>query len=232
MKGIRRRMTRLMVSRPRASVSGAKGPPRKTCATVSRTLAVKLGRSEPESMRIADYRIHSIAIADPPLRSSYGLHAPFALRTILELESEDGIVGISETHGGQANARVFEGLRPRIVGADAYRLCGVLTPLLDGLEPVAGVRRSDGVPGDRSQTRRVPGENPVDAGARAYSAIEMASLDLIGRSVGKPVCDLLGGRVRDEMPFSAYLFYKHAGGGGAGEPDEYGECLTPDAMVR
>lgn len=183
-------------------------------------------------MKIADFRIHSIAIADPPLRSSYGLHAPFALRTVLEIESDDGIVGISETHGGQANARVFEGLRPRIVGADPYRLCGILTPLLDGLEPVAGVRRSDGIPGDRSQTRRVPGENPVDAGARAYSAIEMACLDLIGRSVGTPICDLLGGRVRDEVPFSAYLFYKHAGGGGDGARDEYGECLTPAAMVR
>jgi glucarate dehydratase len=174
-------------------------------------------------MKIVDLRVHSIAIADPPLRSSYGLHAPMALRTILELESDDGIVGISEAHGGDANAEMFESLRPRIVGSDPYRLCGTLLPMVE----------TDGL-GDRSQTRRVPGENPLDAGARAYSAIEIACLDLIGRSVGKPACDLLGGRARDEVPFSAYLFYKHAGGGGAPEvrKDEYGECLTPDAIVR
>ncbi len=171
-------------------------------------------------MRIADYRVHSIAIGDPPLRSSYGLHAPFALRTIIEVESDDGIVGISEAHGGDANAAMFEALRPRVVGADPYRLCGSLMPMIGGDA------------GDRSQNWLVPGENPRDAGARLFSAIEIACLDLIGRAVGRPVCDLLGGRVRDEVPFSAYLFYKHAGGGGDGEPDEYGECLTPESMVR
>jgi glucarate dehydratase len=192
-------------------------------------------------VRIVDLRVHSIAIADPPLRSSYGLHAPFALRTILELESDDGIVGISETHGGESNARLFENLRAIVVGADPYRLCGALRSLINGdshLFARDGARKGDSPPGltagDRSQTHLVPGENPVDSGARGYSAIEIASLDLIGKSVGKAVCDLLGGRARDEVPFSAYLFYKHAGGGGASTTyaDEYGECLTPGAMVR
>jgi glucarate dehydratase len=178
-------------------------------------------------MRIADFRIHSIAIADPPLRSSYGRHAPYALRTILELESEDGVVGISETHGGDANAAMFGALRPRIVGADPYRLPAMLAgrPAMKGGTPTEAHD-------DRSQTYLVPGENPADAHARLFSAIEIACLDLIGKSVGQPVCDLLGGRVRDEVPFSAYLFYKHAGGGGDNRPDEYGECLTPESMVR
>jgi glucarate dehydratase len=174
-------------------------------------------------MKIVDLRVHPIAIADPPLRSSYGLHAPIALRTILELASDDHIVGISEAHGGAANAQMLEALRSRIIGSDPYRLCATLLPMVDG----------DGK-GDRSQTHRVPGENPLDATARAYSAIEIACLDLIGKSVGTPVCDLLGGRARDQVAFSAYLFYKHAGGGGASEPrkDEYGECLTPQTVVR
>jgi glucarate dehydratase len=176
------------------------------------------------SMRIADLRVHSIAIGDPPLRSSYGLHAPFALRTIIELESAAGVVGISEAHGGEANAKKFESLREKIVGADPWRLCGALLGMID----------ADGE-GDRSQTHRVPGENVSDADARAYSAIEIACLDLIGKSVGVPVCDLLGGRVRDEVPFSAYLFYKNAGPGGSPDEhrvDEYGECLTPETIVR
>ncbi len=182
------------------------------------------GKADRAAMRITDMRIHSIAIGDPPLRSSYGLHAPFALRTILELESAAGVVGISEAHGGDANARKFESLRGRIVGADSWRLSGSLLGLID----------AEGA-GDRSQTHRVPGENLSDADARAYSAIEIACLDLIGKSVGVPVCDLLGGRVCDAVPFSAYLFYKHAGAGGTagdGRVDEYGECLTPESIVR
>ena len=47
------------------------------------------------------------------------------------------------------------------------------------------------------------------------SAVEVASLDLLGKALGRPVCDLLGGRVRDETPFAAYLFYKYEGAGGA-----------------
>jgi len=179
------------------------------------------------NLRIADLRVHTIAIADPPLRSSYGRHAPYALRTILELEGDDGMVGISETHGGEAITRGFERLRSRVLGADPYRLAGLLMPMIEG-DP-------EGTSLDRSQTYRLPGENPLDAAARLYSALEIASLDLIGKSVGKPACDLIGGRVRDEVAFSAYPFYKHAGGGGEGadaRPDEYGEALTPEALVR
>jgi len=87
----------------------------------------------------------------------------------------------------------------------------------------------------RSQTYLVPGENPLDATTRTYAAIETACLDLIGRSVGKPACDLIGGRVRDKVPFSAYAFFKHQGGGGAGtdaRADEYGEVMTPAALAR
>jgi glucarate dehydratase len=176
-------------------------------------------------MRITGLRIHPIAIADPPLRSSYGLHAPYALRTIIELESSHGIIGISETYGGDAQVQQIEALRSQIIGANPYRLTGFLAPMVEG----------QGAGDARSQTYLVPGENPLDATTRTFAAIEVACLDLIGKSVGQPVCDLIGGRVRNEVPFSAYPFYKHAGGGGEGadaRADEYGEALSPEALVR
>ncbi len=176
-------------------------------------------------MRITDLRIHSLAISDPPLRSSYGLHAPYALRTIVELESNEGVIGITETYGGDAQVRQLEALRGQIIGANPYKLTGFLSPMIEG----------QGGGDARSQTYHVPGENPLDATTRTFAAIEVACLDLIGKTVGQPVCDLIGGRVRDEVPFSAYPFYKHAGGGGEGEDaraDEYGEALTPEALVK
>ncbi|MCY4188427.1 MAG: hypothetical protein OXD30_08085 [Bryobacterales bacterium] len=175
-------------------------------------------------MKITALRVHSIAIADPPLRSSYGLHAPYALRNILELESEDGLVGIAETYGGDGPADALRAIAPDVVGKDAYRLTGDLLDVAEG----------EGAGAARSHVMSTPGENPLDAGPRTYSAVETACLDLIGRSVGVPVCDLLGGRVRDEVPFSAYAFYKHGGGGGEGadeREDKYGECLTPESIV-
>ena len=162
-------------------------------------------------MRISDFRIHSIAMADPPLRSSYGLHQPYALRNVIELVSDDGVIGIAETYGGDQPAGALEAIRGKVIGTCPYRLTGDLSPMVEG--GAIGL--------ERSQTYNVPGENPLDADARTYSAIETACLDLIGKTVGKPVCDLIGGRVRDKVPFSAYPFYKHAGGGGEG--DETGE---------
>ena len=53
-------------------------------------------------MKIVEYKITPIAFGDPPLRSAFGLHAPYALRTIVEVVSDDGIAGASETHGGAA----------------------------------------------------------------------------------------------------------------------------------
>jgi glucarate dehydratase len=176
-------------------------------------------------MKIIDMRVHSIAIADPPLRSSYGLHAPYALRTILEIESEDDIIGITETYGGEVPARALEAIREKVVGKNPYRLTGLLSSMVEG--------EGSGI--DRSQTYLVPGENPLDQTTRTYAAIEVACLDLIGKSVGQPVCDLIGGRVRDRVAFSAYPFFKHAGGGGEGDDlreDEYGEVMTPEALVR
>ncbi|MHC4534977.1 MAG: enolase C-terminal domain-like protein [Planctomycetota bacterium] len=176
-------------------------------------------------MKIIDMRVHSIAIADPPLRSSYGLHAPYALRTILEIESEDGKIGISETYGGEVPARTLEAVRQKVIGQNPYRLTGLLSSMVEG--------EGSGI--DRSQTYLVPGENPLDQTTRTYAVIEVACLDLIGKSVGQPVCDLIGGRVRDRVAFSAYPFFKHAGGGGEGDDlrqDEYGEVMTPDALVR
>jgi glucarate dehydratase len=175
-------------------------------------------------MRITQLRIHPIAIADPPLRSSYGLHAPYALRTIVELETTDGLTGVSEAHGGDNSIAALRAIEPLVLGRDPFQLSALWRSLEDGAQA-----------GDASQTWLLPGENPRDSKARAYAAVEAACLDIIGKGVGKPVCDLLGGRTRDAAPFSAYLFYKHAGGGGSGDDireDEYGEALSPEPIVR
>jgi len=188
-------------------------------------------------MRITGMRLTPVAIADPPLRSSYGLHSPYALRTVVELESEDGITGISETHGGERILGDFERIRPYVVGRDAFDLARVYQDIENQLAPSPaplplGTGRSLA---DRTQTFVLPGENRMDVPLRVYSAIEVAALDLIGKSVGIPISELLGGRARDEVPFSAYLFYKHSGGGGEGidvREDHWGEAMSPDQLVN
>ena len=175
-------------------------------------------------MRVSSVSVYPLAAADPPIRSSYGLHAPYALRALLRLKTTDGIEGVAETHGGEATVAALEALGGRLEGMNPFQLA----PLWRTLSEEA---RS----GDRSQTWLVPGENPHDLQTRIFGAVEAACLDIAGKAVRLPACDLLGGRARDAAPFSAYLFYKHAGGGGSEgdeREDEYGECLTPESMVR
>jgi glucarate dehydratase len=66
----------------------------------------------------------------------------------------------------------------------------------------------------------------------AYGAIETALFDLVGKRTGQPVHALLGGKVRDEVEYSGYLFYKYADS----DPDTAAvtpqEVLSPEAMVE
>ena len=57
-------------------------------------------------------------------------------------------------------------------------------------------------------------------------ALDHACLDIMGKAVGRPVCDMLGGRVRDEVEFASYLFFKF------GAEDAYGEVLGAEALLE
>jgi glucarate dehydratase len=81
----------------------------------------------------------------------------------------------------------------------------------------------------------------------AWAGIELACLDAAGKATGRRLCELLGGPVRDEVEFAAYLFYRYAadhpklladrrivdGRGKADKAlDDWGEVRTPEAMVK
>jgi glucarate dehydratase len=153
-------------------------------------------------MYITEYRVTPIAFGDPPLHAASGLHAPYALRTIVEVVSDEGITGVGETHGGADTARDLEAVRDLVIGRDPFQLAA----LEQAIWPNAGGRS------ETTDITRVVGG--LKWPPRTYGAVEVACLDLIGKTLGRPVCDLLGGRVRDRVDFSAYLFYKQRGAGG------------------
>ncbi len=182
-------------------------------------------------MRITDLHITPIAIADPPLLNAAGLHAPYALRVIVEVVSDDNIYGLGELPGGADAVADLEAIREFVIRRDPFNL----NSLAHVLDEKFGGRAS----GDASKMRTTIYSRRA---ARAFAAIEVACLDLVGKAIGRPVCDLLGGRVRDRVPFSAYLFYKYRGAGGAlgfdVDPRATGwaaarqaEALTPTGLV-
>lgn len=148
---------------------------------------------------ISDVHITPIAVTDPPLLNAAGMHAPYALRTIVELVTEDGISGISEIPG---SAQIDEALKlagDLIMGRDPFQV----NLIRDELSQQFGSDQGRGdAPWDQRKLVHV------------FSAVEVACLDIIGKVVNRPVCDLLGGKRRERVPYAAYLFYKKEGAGG------------------
>ena len=181
-------------------------------------------------MLITDMKVTPIAVADPPLLNAAGLHAPYALRIILELITEDQIYGLGEVPGNDKTLKALESARQVVIGKDPFQLNYIQSSLVDHFGP------------EGSETR---GENPWDQRrlVHVFSAIEVACFDVMGKVTGRPVVDLLGGRVRDQVSFSAYLFYKYEGAGGDlafdTDPNAIGwakarqaEAIDPQGIVR
>jgi glucarate dehydratase len=152
--------------------------------------------------KIKEFHITPIAVVDPPLLNAAGLHAPYALRTVVELVTDDNISGISEIPGNIAIDIALEKSKSLIIGQDPFQLNQIRDILSANFDTEDTIKRGD-TPWDQRTIVHI------------FSAIEVACLDIIGKIINRPVVDLLGGRRRESVPFSAYLFYKYEGAGGA-----------------
>lgn len=170
---------------------------------------------------ITGARITPVAFVDPPLLNTVGVHQPYALRAIIQLDTDSGVVGLGETYADTAHLARLDAAAEAIAGLDVFDLNGIRRAV-DTVLASLSVTGGDGVAG------MITTASTTD---RVFSPFEVACLDVQGKVLGRPVSDLLGGKVRDSVPFSAYLFYKWAAHPGQ-EPDEWGEAIDPDGLVR
>lgn len=171
-------------------------------------------------MKIREAVLTPIAFADAPLLNAMGVHQPFALRSVLRLVCDDGVVGLGESYGDLGFLDQARKVVPLLAGHDVFDLPGLRRKVAEAL---GGAVFTDehGLTGGFSAGKTL---------ASVYSLFEVAALDAQGHYLGRPVADLLGGKARDEVEFSAYLFYKYGAHLGA-EEDSWGEVTTPEALV-
>ncbi|WP_330257214.1 glucarate dehydratase [Nocardia sp. NBC_00565] len=174
---------------------------------------------------ITDVRLTPILIADAPLLNVGGVHQPYTPRLIVEIETDSGAHGLGETYGDRVYLDRAADLAPQLIGMpvasiNAIRLLGTNTDAqLLIANPIAGGLRGT------LTTDKVR--------LSVISAFETAALDAHGRELGLPVHALLGGKVRDRVDYSGYLFYKWAEHPVPDAPsDEWGEVVDPDGVVR
>ncbi|MBL1067502.1 glucarate dehydratase family protein [Streptomyces sp. 7-21] len=171
-------------------------------------------------MHIREIHLTPVAFRDPPLLNATGVHEPWALRTIVEVVSDEGISGLGETYGDASHLRLLQDAAREVTGVSVYALN----------ELYARVAASVGTGVFTDQhglTGAGTNQKTVDA---VFAAFETACLDIRGKAEGVRVADLLGGPVREAVPYSAYLFYKweaHPDG----EPDRFGAALDPEGIV-
>jgi glucarate dehydratase len=123
---------------------------------------------------------------EAPLLHSNGAHWGRFVRTIVEVETADGYVGLGEMGGGGEDAaRQFAALADYLHGHDVFRLEALRFAICN---PTASLYNN------RTQL---------------HAAIEFACLDIMGQKLGVPVHALLGGKLRDEVEFASYLFFRY-----------------------
>ncbi|MYR07807.1 glucarate dehydratase [Gordonia sp. SID5947] len=172
------------------------------------------------SSTITRVTVTPVAFVDPPLLNTVGVHQPYALRAIIQIETGDGLRGLGETYADTAHITRMEAAAEALVGLDVFALNRIRT-VIDERIATLTVTGGDGVAG------MITTASTTD---RVFSPFEVACLDIQGKVVGRPVSDLLGGAVRDRVPFSAYLFYKWAGHPGAAN-DSWGEAIDPAGLI-
>ena len=122
---------------------------------------------------------------EAPLRHSNGTHWGRFVRTIVEIETSDGYVGLGEMGGGGEEAtRAFAALESYLRGHDVFRLEAMRLAICN---PTASLYNN------RTQL---------------HAALEFACLDVMGQKLGVPVHALLGGKLRDTVEFASYLFFR------------------------
>lgn len=173
--------------------------------------------------RIENVAVTPVAFRDPPLLNAAGVHEPWCLRSIIEVTVEGGIIGLGETYGDDGVRRCLEAAAPALVGLDVADLAGIERVA----QQACGVTR---ISASEASTRT--GQDMLVA--RVFGAFEVAATDALARHLGVAVTTLLGGQVRESIPFAAYLFYKFERH--RFDPtmpaDPWGAALTPEGIVE
>jgi glucarate dehydratase len=153
-------------------------------------------------MKITDLRATTVTVPlEAPLRHANGCHWGRFVRTIVEVETDEGLIGLGEMGGGGESAEIsFRALKSYLVGHDPARLEELKFLIAN---PTASLYNN------RTQM---------------LAAIEFACLDILGQKWGVPVSDILGGRLRERVPFASYLFFRY--------PGEAGEVRTVEQLVE
>lgn len=148
-------------------------------------------------MHITEIRATPINI---PLDLAYfwsvGVNRGFS-KTVIQVFTDDGIVGLGETPAAGHAHLIDEALAPLLIGMDPFDLAACERRCLTEWRSARNIGN--------------------DTLTRAFGGIEIALWDIKAKRAGVPLSRLLGGAVREEVAFSEYFSYRLSAGDHVGE---------------
>jgi glucarate dehydratase len=138
-------------------------------------------------MRISDIKATTVTVPlEAPLRHAAGVHWGRFVRTIVQVFTDEGLVGLGEMGGGGESAEAaIESMKQYLLGHDPFQLEALRWKIMN---PTASLYNN------RTQI---------------HAALEFACIDIMGKATGKRACDLFGGALRERVPFASYLFFRY-----------------------
>ena len=124
-----------------------------------------------------------------PLRWSFGVE-PGLTRVIVEVLTDEGLVGLGESNGGGDLASTIADCQPLFVGLDPLEVGRIAKRF--------AIYRLTSEQGARAILLKMAG-----------AAIEMACWDLVGKILNKRCGNLWGGLEKEEVEVAAYVFYRY-----------------------
>ncbi|MFE2012694.1 glucarate dehydratase family protein [Streptomyces sp. NPDC059491] len=177
---------------------------------------------------VDEVRLTPILISDPPLLNVQGVHQPFTPRLVVEVVTADGVSGLGETYGDGVYLDAARPLAEALPGRSVTDVNGLFA-LAAAVGPASP---TDGTPDEGVDAGGLRGVRSADKlRLSVVSAFETACLDALGKTLGLPVHALLGGKVRDTVEYSAYLFHRWDAHPGAAPADDWGAALDPAGVV-
>ncbi|MFD1319031.1 enolase C-terminal domain-like protein [Loigolactobacillus zhaoyuanensis] len=149
--------------------------------------------------KITAMKVYPVAGYDSMLLTLSGAHYPYFTRNIVVLTDDSGQMGIGEIHGGDSITKSLESYKPLIIGQKITEYRRILNDIRQ-----KGWREKN----DSGQGLQQLNLANLKYVVHAEAAIECALLDLYGKFVNLPMCDIIGdGRQRDKVEMLGYLFY-------------------------
>ncbi|EIN0521640.1 glucarate dehydratase [Escherichia coli] len=144
---------------------------------------------------ITDMKVIPVAGHDSMLLNIGGAHNAYFTRNIVVLTDNAGHTGIGEAPGGEVIYQTLVDAIPMVLGQEVARLNKVVQQVHKGNQAA-----------DFDTFGK--GAWTFELRVNAVAALEAALLDLLGKALNVPVCELLGpGKQRETITVLGYLFY-------------------------